>query len=31
MDHNSPKIEELKRFRAEATALLGLTKAGEPD
>jgi serine/threonine protein kinase/tetratricopeptide (TPR) repeat protein len=29
MDKNSPKNEELKRFRAEATALLGVEKAAE--
>jgi hypothetical protein len=29
MDKNSPQNEELKRFRAEATALLGLAKAAE--
>jgi serine/threonine protein kinase/tetratricopeptide (TPR) repeat protein len=29
MDKNSPKNEELKRFRVEAAALLGLAKAAE--
>jgi tetratricopeptide (TPR) repeat protein len=29
MDKNSPQDEDLKRFRAEATALLGLAKADE--
>jgi hypothetical protein len=29
MDKNIPKNEELKRFRAEATALLGLAKAAQ--
>jgi tetratricopeptide (TPR) repeat protein len=29
MDKNSPQNEELKRFRAEATALLGLAKGAE--
>jgi tetratricopeptide (TPR) repeat protein len=30
MDKNDPENEELKRFRAEAAALLGLAKAAEP-
>jgi hypothetical protein len=29
MDKNAPQNEELKRFRAEAAALLGLAKAAE--
>ena len=29
MDKNKPQDEELKRFRAEATVLLGLAKAAE--